>query len=450
MWRHIIQSVSTLLSGASPRAIVLASPHIPWGWLTNRGGLIQQWAATTSVVPYTEEVAESVVGKLLQIASNDTLLRQVTADVWSWLIKRPSLPPGICWGRDLETCARTIETIRALNDVEILKSYLLLLWSEWDGAPPSSFDNMPLQQTFVTHDITLSCPFNSRNGTPGSHPPFIPIILPSPLPSGIPSTSSCPSNSSDSTSSFRSSNISYTTSSPRTPNIPGSMLSRRSSDSSDDVSSSHLHNIDIAPRRRPSSISNGTVSYSSDSFDSTSISHSPGSFDSTSIFHSSDIINITPSLHPPGVTSSLPDSMLNHRSSDNSDSTSSLHPLDTNIVSCGFCIMRISIQEDFGGIWMGHHRADLIHHLDHVLGQLDRGLEYLKKSDPKLNEGDLQRRKDRYRILRETLQETNVKAIIRTPHSMIVPLFILTPTLDAHRISHSIYVCPPSSMSVVS
>ena len=137
MWRHIIQSVSTLLSGASPRAIVLASPHIPWGWLTNRGGLIQQWAATTSVVPYTEEVAESVVGTLLQIASNDTLLRQVTADVWSWLIKRPSLPPGICWGHDLETCARTIETIRALNDVEILKSYLLLVWSEWDGPRPA-------------------------------------------------------------------------------------------------------------------------------------------------------------------------------------------------------------------------------------------------------------------------------------------------------------------------
>jgi hypothetical protein len=41
--------------------------------------------------------------------------------------------------------------------------------------------------------------------------------------------------------------------------------------------------------------------------------------------------------------------------------------------------MLVSIREDFGGIGMGHHRDDLIKRLDHVLGQLDRGLDYLEQ-----------------------------------------------------------------------
>jgi hypothetical protein len=41
--------------------------------------------------------------------------------------------------------------------------------------------------------------------------------------------------------------------------------------------------------------------------------------------------------------------------------------------------MQASIREDFGGIGMGHHREDLIKRLDHVLGQLDLGLEYFKQ-----------------------------------------------------------------------
>jgi len=78
--------------------------------------------------------------------------------------------------------------------------------------------------------------------------------------------------------------------------------------------------------------------------------------------------------------------------------------------------MRVSIHEDFCGIGMGRHRADLIQHLDDVLGQLDQRLRLRNyeryKSD--LNKGRLQDMKRQYQQLREALLEVNTKAIART------------------------------------
>jgi len=130
-WHRIRQFASVLLSEATPHAIVLVSPHMPWNHLADRGDLVQQWAVATSMVPHTEEVAESVVNTLLQIASEKKLLPYIPADTWLWLTKQPSLPP-VCLGRYSGTKSHVVEAARRLKDIEILKSYLLLIWSEWD------------------------------------------------------------------------------------------------------------------------------------------------------------------------------------------------------------------------------------------------------------------------------------------------------------------------------
>ena len=140
-WHRIDRFASTLLSEASPRAIVLASPHIPWYLLTDRRDLVQQWAAATSLVPYTEEVARSVVDTLLQVASRRKLLPYITADLWAWLKKRPSLPP-VCAGRYYGTYLHVTKAVRKLEDVEVLKSYLLIVWSEWDAIWNEGFDQI--------------------------------------------------------------------------------------------------------------------------------------------------------------------------------------------------------------------------------------------------------------------------------------------------------------------
>jgi hypothetical protein len=91
------------------------------------------------------------------------------------------------------------------------------------------------------------------------------------------------------------------------------------------------------------------------------------------------------------------------------DSMSDLYPLHipdnmpSSYLSGGFYEMQISIREDFGGIGMEHHRADLLQQLDHVIGRLGRGLENLKQHNPEFNEAHLQRTKHQYQYLREIL-----------------------------------------------
>ena len=102
MWHYIGQYLGTLFSDASPSAIVLVSPYIPWNSLADGDGLVQQWVAAAFAVAHTEEIGRSVVDALLQIASEDKLMSYIPIDLWSWLTRRPSFPP-ICRGRDVGT-----------------------------------------------------------------------------------------------------------------------------------------------------------------------------------------------------------------------------------------------------------------------------------------------------------------------------------------------------------
>ena len=138
-WSRARQYASTILSKASPRALALASPHIRWEFLTDRGDLVQRWAAATSTVPCTGEVARDVLDTMLQIASQDALLPHIPADFWFRLIKQPPLPP-VCLGRDVGAHLLVAKAIRGLGDIEIAKAYFFLIWSEWDYLASGGFD----------------------------------------------------------------------------------------------------------------------------------------------------------------------------------------------------------------------------------------------------------------------------------------------------------------------
>ena len=145
MWRHTEPLVVTLLDEGNPiplkRAMILALPHVPWWQFTNGVHLIQLWVTAVPAIPYAEDIGQSVVDTLLQIAFSDTLSPHVPADMWSWLNKRPSLHP-VCWGRYQGTSRSVVRRIRRLGDIEILKSYFLLVWSEWDDLRSGGFSEM--------------------------------------------------------------------------------------------------------------------------------------------------------------------------------------------------------------------------------------------------------------------------------------------------------------------
>ena len=128
--------VTTLYQRPNPprlnRLITLISPHVDWRFTAHGQNEVVKWAAAASVVPCTEEVSQSVVDTLLQIASIDHLRPHIPIETWVWIKKRPSLPP-VCSGRYLGTALDVVRCVRGLGDLEILKSYLLLVWSEWDS-----------------------------------------------------------------------------------------------------------------------------------------------------------------------------------------------------------------------------------------------------------------------------------------------------------------------------
>jgi len=140
-WRPVLYCLHTVLYKATPRAIVLVSPHIEWRVIRDNEDLAQLWVAAASTVQYTEEVARCVVAALLLIASNDMQSQYLTVDVWSWLTKRPSLPPS-CLSRSRGSLWRVVKAVRGLGDIEILKSYLLITWSEWNALWSVGFDEM--------------------------------------------------------------------------------------------------------------------------------------------------------------------------------------------------------------------------------------------------------------------------------------------------------------------
>jgi len=103
------------------------------------------------------------------------------------------------------------------------------------------------------------------------------------------------------------------------------------------------------------------------------------------------------------------------------------------------------IREDFGGVWMGHQRKALLQHLDHILEQLDLGLDHLQQYKPSLKKGSIKRMKEQYGKLKEVVVEEDKKVAIALAckfSRLIIPLSPLTPT-STNRETLNIHVCHP-------
>ena len=112
---------------------MLATPHLDLQRESSSlvPDLVPKWVAAISVAPHTEEVARNVVDALIKIAANPyfNLRPLIPADVWLWLNDRPSLPfesRSHSEGRD----RGIFRTVRGLNNVGVLTSYLILFWPQ--------------------------------------------------------------------------------------------------------------------------------------------------------------------------------------------------------------------------------------------------------------------------------------------------------------------------------
>jgi hypothetical protein len=135
MWRRIGPYITNLLDESSPPslnlAITLASPCAGWILGSYTQNAVARWAAAVLSTPYSDAVGQSVVDALLQIASNVPLRPYIPIEIWTWLKKPPCLSAA-CIGRFWGTTSDVVRHIRGLGDIDLLKSYFLLVWSEWD------------------------------------------------------------------------------------------------------------------------------------------------------------------------------------------------------------------------------------------------------------------------------------------------------------------------------
>jgi hypothetical protein len=119
--------------------IIIASPHVAWDDGSYDRNTVIRWAEAAEALPYAEDVSRSVIDALLHIASVNSLRPHIPVGIWTWLKEQPSLPPE-CSGRSRGSSGDVVRQVRELGDIDILKSYLLLVWSEWDPLTTSSLE----------------------------------------------------------------------------------------------------------------------------------------------------------------------------------------------------------------------------------------------------------------------------------------------------------------------
>ena len=133
LWKAIGPFIAVLFGKSSGdslnRAITLVSPYLlPDTWSINED-MINRLEEAAFEVPYTEEIGQSVAVALLQIASVRRLQPLIPLSFWAWLKKQPSLPLAESARKPTWIGVEVVRQVRALGDVEILKSYFLFVWS---------------------------------------------------------------------------------------------------------------------------------------------------------------------------------------------------------------------------------------------------------------------------------------------------------------------------------
>jgi len=149
MWYHIKPFIMTLFNKPNPPSLNwvlgLIAPGVLWHNQSHENSIVAWQAGSSS---YTKEIGLSVVDEVLRVAF--TFPEQPTI-----LLAFQRQPSG---ARGDAVCH-----VRALGDLGILKSYLLLLWSEWFHIDSWSggFDEMQISIQEDFGGIGMGCVTNS-------------------------------------------------------------------------------------------------------------------------------------------------------------------------------------------------------------------------------------------------------------------------------------------------
>ena len=140
--RHISPITGRMLSEPGfeicKHAVVRALPCLEDAWFHtgDKTRFVKRWLSAAAHLKYTQEIGQSVVEVLLRMACVYQWRQHITPEAWEWLKRRPQLPP-VCRARSL-CCSDlgAISAMQTLKNIELLKAYLVVVWSEWDWVAP--------------------------------------------------------------------------------------------------------------------------------------------------------------------------------------------------------------------------------------------------------------------------------------------------------------------------
>jgi len=114
-----------------------AFQHEPWllQYASDIKATMRFWMTAVSTLPDEDSVCHGVVGALFRMAHDDTLGHHIPETAWNWLKKRSVLPRG-CVGLEQGTSEDVVQRVQNLRDVELMASYLFVVWSEWSHVSP--------------------------------------------------------------------------------------------------------------------------------------------------------------------------------------------------------------------------------------------------------------------------------------------------------------------------
>ena len=132
-WPHIKTHITSFFDKSTPpslnRVIILTLPYVGRDVYADPTTVVSSWIAAASAIPYSE-VDKNMTQALLMVLSNDDMRPHIPVNICAWLTTRLSLQLK-SWGRFHASQRPVVRHIRTLGDIEILKSYFLLVWSEW-------------------------------------------------------------------------------------------------------------------------------------------------------------------------------------------------------------------------------------------------------------------------------------------------------------------------------
>jgi len=139
MWYHIKPFTVALFDKPNPPSLKwvlkLVSPHVPWHDEPQDRSITTWQAASTS---YKGVIDQNVVNELLHVAFIASL--------------QSHLPRGDL-GKSKQIEGEVICQVQALGDIGILKSYLLLVWLEWDRVGGQSGGGISEMKIAIQKDL---------------------------------------------------------------------------------------------------------------------------------------------------------------------------------------------------------------------------------------------------------------------------------------------------------